>query len=91
MGDHFLCPVGHLISLATALCLFSQPKKTRDITKSKQFLRVFRSGLKRFYFDRLANVFDSEDVRSYKLVCRKGRQVHTVKVCNCLVLVLVYI
>ena len=54
-----------------------------DNLKAEQsLLPVFRKGLRRFYFHRLSNVIGG-DVRSYKLVCLKWRQVNAMEVCNC--------
>ena len=41
------------------------------------------STLKSFYFKRLYNVFDGDNVRSFKIICPKCRRVNILKACSC--------
>ena len=43
-------------------------------------LRSFKRQLKSFYFKRLCNVFDGDNVRSFKIICRR---VNILKACSC--------
>ena len=43
----------------------------------------FKRQLKSFYFKRLYNVFDGDNVRSFKIICPKCRRVNILKVCSC--------
>ena len=43
----------------------------------------FKRQLKSFYFKRLYNVFDGDNVRSFKIICPKCRRVNILKACSC--------
>ena len=43
----------------------------------------FKRQLKSFYFKRLFNVFDGDNVRSFKIICPKCRRVNILKACSC--------
>ena len=46
-------------------------------------LSSFKRQLKHFYFKRLNNVFDSDNARSFKIICSKCRRVNILKACSC--------
>ena len=43
----------------------------------------FKRQLKSFYFKRLYNVFDGDNVHSFKIICPKCRRVNILKACSC--------
>ena len=43
----------------------------------------FKRQLKSFYFKRLYNVFDGDNVRPFKIICPKCRRVNILKACSC--------
>ena len=43
----------------------------------------FKRQLKSFYFKRLYNVFDGDNVRSFKIICRNCRRVNILKAYSC--------
>ena len=43
----------------------------------------FKRQLKSFYIKRLYNVFDGDNVRSFKIICPKCRRVNILKACSC--------
>ena len=48
--------------------------------KSESNVNVFKNKLKAFYFTRLRVVFDADDARTFKLVCRKSRRINKLDV-----------
>ena len=46
-------------------------------------MKKFLNTIKTFYFKRLYNVFDGDNVRSFKIICPKCRRVNILKACSC--------
>ena len=51
--------------------------------KAETTLSSFKAKLKSFYFVRLYQIFDGDNVRTFKLICPKGRKVNIFSVCSC--------
>ena len=47
-----------------------------DIVKNYTTVSGFKNQLKKFYFSRLFRVFDTDNIRSYKIVCPKCRRIN---------------
>ena len=54
-----------------------------EYIKVARTLCTFKRQLKSFYFKRLYNVFDGDNVRSFKIICPKCRRVNILKACSC--------
>ena len=44
---------------------------------------LFKKQLKSFYFTKLKNVFVTDNVRSYKIICPKCGKINAMSICNC--------
>ena len=51
--------------------------------KAETTLSSFKAKLKSFYFVRLYQIFDGDNVRTFKLICPKCRKVNIFSVCSC--------
>ena len=51
--------------------------------KTETSVNSFKKSLKTFYFSRLYQVFDGDNICSYKLICPKCRQVNPLSNCSC--------
>ena len=51
--------------------------------RAEENLLPFTKKLKSFFFIRLSNVFDPDDIRSFKLVCVKCRRPNPFNTCKC--------
>ena len=54
-----------------------------DSIRSVDLLASFKKKLKSFFYVRLSNVFNSDDIRSFKLVCPKCRRLNSYSNCTC--------
>lgn len=53
------------------------------ISEVANTLHSFKRQLKSFYFNRLYDVFDGDNIRSFKSICPKCRRVNIIKACTC--------
>ena len=51
--------------------------------RQAQSIDSFKRKLKSFYFERLLNVFDGDNFRTFKIICPKYRRANTLTACTC--------
>ena len=55
---------------------------TPNDVRQTESIDSFKRELKSFYFKRFFNVFDSDNFRTFKMICPKCRRVNTVTACT---------
>ena len=69
--------------LSVDSCILTSWNAVPGDIKAETTLSSFKAKLKSFYFVRLYQIFDGDNVRTFKLICPKCRKVNIFSVCSC--------